>query len=124
MNTMNNTKKHKRLWLLPIVLLLLSCVLGVFRFHLLINSMDNATGLYTDTTAGNLFGGLTLVLLLLCFAAGWVVKKLDFPRPIKNEALTVAFASSICALMMIAILATSVYDTIKGIRQLNVFFVL
>ncbi len=124
MNTMNNQKKHKRLWLIPVVLLLLSCALGVFRFQLLINFMDNATGLYTDLRVGNLFGGLTLALFLLCFVAGWTVKKLDFSRPIKNEALTVAFASSVCALMMVAILATGVYDVIKGLRTPSVFFVL
>lgn len=124
---MQNVKKNENrilLYLLPALFLVASIALAFFRGWLLFEKIDNVNGLYTDAAMGNLFGGLALALFVLLFAARFIVKRFTFSRPIKNDAVTVAFASSICALMMVAIVVGSIYDVLKGIRPLTVLLLI
>ncbi len=120
MQNLKNNKKRVVLYLLPSLFLVASIALAVFRGRLLFEKIDNVNGLYTDAGMGNLFGGLALILFVLFFVSRFAVKRFTFTRPVKNDALTVAFASSVCALMMVVILVGDVYDVLKGIRPLGV----
>lgn len=120
---MNDTKpkeNRKVLKIIPVVFLVLSLALGVFRSFLLFTDIDTANGLYTDTHLGSLFGTCAMVLFVAALLAGFVARRFDYARPIKNESISVAFASTICALMMVVIFFGDIFDMVVGRRPISI----
>ena len=120
--TQNNTKSRRIvLKTIPAVLLVLALGVCFFRVYLLFRQIDSITGLYNFGAEKyrDIFNILTFSLfaasLLSCFAA----RRYAYPRPVKNEAITVAFAATMCGLMQLTIFVANIYGVVKGTRQLD-----
>ena len=99
-----------------IVLLVLAAALSVFRGILLFSDIDTVNGLYTNARTGAVFDTLLFVLVAMALLAGFYARRFSFSRQIKNESVMAAFAASVCALMMTAVLCANVFDMITGKR--------
>ena len=118
---MDGTKQTKALKITACILLLAALGLGVFRIFLLAEYVDADNGLYSNRLLGTVFNSVLWGLLAVNIATFFFTKKAAFDRPIRNEALSVAFAASVCALMMAAVFFVNIVDMATGKRTFSLF---
>lgn len=118
---MDGTKQTKALKITACIFLLAALGLGVFRIFLLAEYVDADNGLYSNRLLGTVFNSVLWGLLAVNIATYFFTKKAAFDRPIRNEALSVAFAASVCALMMAAVFFVNIVDMATGKRTFSLF---
>ena len=122
--TQNNSQSRRIvLKTIPAVFVVLALGVCLFRVHLLFRQIDSITGLYNFGAEKyrDIFNILTFSLFAASLLSWFVARLYAYPRPVKNEAITVAFAATMCGLMQLTIFVANIYGVVKGTRPLDGF---
>ena len=107
---------NKIMRIIMAVLLALSAGLAFFRFDMLKdNKAIDSIGLYTDKSAGNLFGTLVFVLIAITVVFAFLLKKNTFES--KKSSVLFTASSVICMLLVLTVGISGIYELIQNGKQ-------
>lgn len=97
MTSSNNSKTAKALILMVAILAL---ALASFRIFVLVEYVEPETGFYVrGTNIGTVFSFLTVLLVAVILAIGFLMRKIKAPSSLDSRSMSVVFSSALCAFM-------------------------